>query len=101
MRSVFNRMKDASVTSRMCAGRLFIPDCLPVAQSMFEANFVAMTTLSRTGASASPTSSSLVKGAVDLGGIEERHAAVVGHAASRHDLLSSSQAPASGGQRCY
>jgi hypothetical protein len=46
----------------MCSGRLFTPRCLPVAGSMSKPNLVAITTRSRKGARASPTSSSLMNG---------------------------------------
>jgi hypothetical protein len=60
MRSVFSRFSEASVTSRIWAGRLFRPRA-PLAGNV-NPNFVAMTTRSRTGASASPSSSSFVNG---------------------------------------
>jgi len=41
-------------------------------------NFVASTTSSRRAAMAGPTSCSLVKGPVDVGGVEERHAMSIG-----------------------
>ena len=44
-RSVSTRFSDASVTSRMCAGRLSSPIELPF--SNFTSNFVAITTRSR------------------------------------------------------
>ena len=52
MRSVFSRFSEASVTSRTWAGRLFRPRA-PLAGNV-NPNFVAMTTRSRTGASARP-----------------------------------------------
>src|SRR5271170_4630702 len=59
MRSVRRRLSDASATSRMRSGRLSIP----VFESPFlNPNLVAITTLSRIGASASPTSSSFANG---------------------------------------
>ena len=58
MVSIFSRFSEASATSRMCAGRLFRPRGSPNVKP----NFVAMTTRSRTGASASPSSSSFVYG---------------------------------------
>jgi len=50
-------------------------------------NLVAITTWSRSGASASPTSSSLVKGTVNFGGIEERYATLDGCPNQRDHLL--------------
>ena len=52
-------------------------------------NLVAMTTWSRTGASASPTSSSFVNGPVDLGGVEERDPAIDARSKQRDHLLRS------------
>ena len=60
MRSVLSRLSDASATSLMCSGRLSRPACFPF--SILNPNLVAITTRSRTGASASPTSSSFVYG---------------------------------------
>src|SRR2546422_1609297 len=57
MRSVLSRFNEPSTTLLMCSGRLFRP---PASRS--KPNLLAMTTLSRKGASASPTSSSLVNG---------------------------------------
>ncbi|MFI8836270.1 hypothetical protein ACIGPN_35620 [Streptomyces afghaniensis] len=48
---------EASATRSICSGRLPSPTGVP--SSMRQLNLVAMTTRSRTGASASPTSSSL------------------------------------------
>jgi len=62
MRSVFRRLSDASATFLMCSGRLLSPRCAPVSASMSKPNFVAMTTRSRNGASASPTTVSFVNG---------------------------------------
>lgn len=60
MTSVRNRFSDASATRRICSGRLSRPTDAP--SRMSHPNFVAMTTRSRTGARASPTSSSLTYG---------------------------------------
>src|SRR6266478_3556297 len=62
MTLVLSRLSDASATCLICSGRLSSPACLPVSESNLKPNFVAITTRSRNGASASPTSSSLVKG---------------------------------------
>ena len=58
MRSVRRRFRDASTASRMCSGRLLSAVEYPV--PMLKPNLVAITTCSRTGASASPTTSSFV-----------------------------------------
>ena len=62
MRSVFSRLSEASATSLMCSGRLSRPRCWPVCGSRSKPNLVAITTCSRNGARASPTSSSFVNG---------------------------------------
>src|SRR6476660_2534441 len=67
MTLVLSRLSEASATCLMCPGRLSSPVCLPgsglpVSDSNLKPNFVAITTCSRTGARASPTSSSLVNG---------------------------------------
>ncbi len=58
-----SRRSEPSATSLTCAGRLSTPTQVrsPVG-SRSNPNFVAITTWSRTGASASPTSSSFTKG---------------------------------------
>src|SRR5712671_4740754 len=61
------RMSDASATSLTCSGRLFwavqrVFRAGPSLGSGLQPNLVAITTWSRSGASASPTSSSFVKG---------------------------------------
>jgi hypothetical protein len=61
IRSVPSRHSDPSTACRMCSGRLDIPVCRPSASNA-KPDLVAMTTWSRTGASASPTSSSLTTG---------------------------------------
>ena len=61
------------------------PAILP--SSMWKPNFVAMTTRSRTGSSASPTSSSFVIRAVHFRGIEERHTGVDRGANDRDPVL--------------
>ena len=53
-----SRRSDPSTARRIDAGRLDSPVCLPFSSNA-NPNFVAMTTWSRTGRSASPTSSSL------------------------------------------
>ena len=59
--SIPSRPSDASTTSLMCSGRLSRPCCgRPASRS--KPNFVAITTWSRTGASAFPTSVSFVYG---------------------------------------
>ena len=58
--SVPSRCRDASATRRICSGRLSVPCIFP--STMFQPNLVAMTTWSRTGARASPTSSSFTYG---------------------------------------
>src|SRR3984893_12687904 len=62
MVSVLRRLSEASATSLMCTGRLSSPACLPVCGSILNPNLVAITTCSRKGARASPTSSSFVYG---------------------------------------
>ena len=47
--------------ARMCSGRLFKPRVVP-SSAMSKPNLVAIATLPRYGASASPTSSSFVNG---------------------------------------
>ena len=69
----------------MCSGRLFRP---PVPPSMSKPNFVAVRTLSRTGASASPTSSSLVSGPHGSARIEERDGSLIGFAQEGNALAS-------------
>jgi hypothetical protein len=60
MRSTFSRRSESSTVDRMCAGRLSRPvERLP---SKENPNLVAITTCSRTGVRALPTSSSLVNG---------------------------------------
>ena len=61
MWSVPSRRNDPSTAAAMCAGRLDRPAGLP-SSSNAKPNFVAMTTWLRTGASASPTISSLANG---------------------------------------
>src|SRR5262245_40534229 len=60
MRSVRSRRSESSTLERIVSGRLSVPVGVPVESS--NPNLVAMTTWSRTGLSASPTSSSLWKG---------------------------------------
>src|SRR2546425_9228046 len=63
MTSVLSRLSEPSATSLMCSGRLLRAVHLPPSSGLgAKPNLVAMTTRSRNGASASPTSSSLVKG---------------------------------------
>src|SRR5271155_3358609 len=67
MTSVLRRLSDASATSLTCSGRLFwavqrVFRAGPPLGSGLQPNLVAITTWSRSGASASPTSSSFVKG---------------------------------------
>ena len=61
MWSVPSRRSDPSTAALMCSGRLDRPVGLP-SSSNAKPNLVAMTTWSRTGASASPTISSLPNG---------------------------------------
>jgi hypothetical protein len=56
-----SRRSDPSTARRMCSGRLDSPIWRPCSSNA-KPNLVAMTTRSRTGASASPTSSSLRNG---------------------------------------
>src|SRR5665213_2294730 len=77
MVSVRRRLSDASTTCWMWPGRLLVALHLPpLLGSASKPNLVAMTTLSRKGARASPTSSSFTKGPVHLGGIEKSNAAL-------------------------
>src|SRR5580765_4734922 len=63
MRSVRRRLRLPSTAALMCSGRLLVPlPRSPVCGLMSKPNLVAMITLSRIGASASPTSSSLANG---------------------------------------
>src|SRR5206468_1166556 len=63
MTSVLSRLSEPSAASLMCSGRLFRALHLgPPLGSGAKPNFVAITTCSRSGASASPTSSSFVYG---------------------------------------
>src|SRR5437667_137175 len=63
MTSSLSRLSDASATFLMCSGRLFKLLHLPPSSGFgSQPNLVAITTLPRKGASASPTSSSLVNG---------------------------------------
>src|SRR6266536_4322661 len=59
--STLSRSSELSTTSLMCSGRLLSPRCCP-SESNAKPNLVAITTSSRTGASASPTSSSFANG---------------------------------------
>ena len=61
MTSVRSRRSEPSTAARMFSGRLLTPLELP-SRSKAKPNFVAMTTWSRTGASASPTISSFSNG---------------------------------------
>ena len=61
MWSVPRRRSDPSTAALTWSGRLDRPVCLPWSSNA-KPNFVAMTTWSRTGASASPTISSLANG---------------------------------------
>ncbi|KAG1317983.1 hypothetical protein G6F63_015422 [Rhizopus arrhizus] len=56
--SVFKRLREPSTAQRMCSGRLLRICCL-LSSPKVKPNLVAITTWSRTGASASPTTSSL------------------------------------------
>ena len=58
--SVWSRWSERSTLCLIVSGRLSRPVLCPVARS--KPNFVAITTWSRRGASASPTSSSFVNG---------------------------------------
>src|SRR5438105_10518908 len=63
MTSVLSRLSEPSAASLMCSGRLFRALHLgPPLGSGAKPNFVAITTCSRNGARASPTSSSFVYG---------------------------------------
>jgi hypothetical protein len=62
MRSVRRRCNEASTALRMWSGRLLRARRAGFCGSISNPNLVAITTRSRTGASASPTSSSLVNG---------------------------------------
>src|SRR3982074_2868086 len=63
MASTLNRVSDSSATCLMCSGRLLREFHLPPSLGLAShPNFVAITTFPRNGASASPTSSSFVKG---------------------------------------
>src|SRR5438067_7188866 len=62
MTSVLRRLSEASATRLMCSGRLSTPFKAPVLGSNLKPNLVAITTLSRYGARASPTSSSFANG---------------------------------------
>src|SRR5271165_74419 len=78
MWSVPSRRSDPSTAAVMCAGRLDRPVCLP-SSSNAKPNFVAMMTWSRTGASASPTISSLANGDAPVdGGADQRNALLGG-----------------------
>src|SRR2546426_1922603 len=61
MASTLSLLSEPSATCLMCSGRLSMPICSPVGPSL-NPNLVAITTCPRKGASASPTSSSLVNG---------------------------------------
>src|SRR5829696_8450004 len=76
MRCTLSRCSESATVARMWSGRLSKPvDWLP---SKWNPNLVAMTTWSRTGASALPTNSSFDEGPVDLCGVEEGNAEVDG-----------------------
>jgi len=59
MWSVLSLLSEASGTDRMRSGRLSMP---PAESPFLKSNLVAITTLSRIGAKASPTTSSFVNG---------------------------------------
>src|SRR6266550_1695020 len=61
MTSVFNRLSDPSTACLMVSGWLSWPSCFPSGANR-NPNFVAITTCFRKGATASPTSASLVNG---------------------------------------
>src|SRR5712675_269411 len=86
MWSVPRRRSDPSTAALTWLGRLDRPVCRP-SSSNAKPNFVAMTTWARTGASASPTISSLAKRAVHLRGVEEADAPVDGVADERDAFL--------------
>ena len=66
MRSVRKRFRQAAATRLICSGRLLVPPRRsPVSRSTSKPNFVAITTLSRIGWSASPSSSSFANGPYD------------------------------------
>ena len=90
MISTLSRLSEPSAACLMCSGRLFRPAPLPAdyrCRLRSKPNLVAITTCSRNGASASPTSSSLSERAVDFGGVEEGDAAFHGGAEKRDHLL--------------
>ena len=63
MRSTLSRRSIPSTARRICSGRLLTPPrWTPVSGSMSQPNLLAITTSPRKGASASPTTSSLVNG---------------------------------------
>src|SRR5215831_4292234 len=88
MTSVLRRLSEASATSLMCSGLLSSTvGRLSALGSIFHPNFVAITTRSRKGARASPTSSSLNEWAVHFSSIEECDTAFDGRANQRNALL--------------
>ena len=82
-----SRRSDASATCADVLGAAGERRCCVPSASMSKPNLVAITTWSRTGASASPTSSSLTNGPIDLGGVEEGDAALDRVADERDHLV--------------